>query len=359
MSKQKLEVQVEEELMSRVQEFQCREQEAQSSITKRNDFARALANEQNGHIARMKKLKNSLLEEEANVKELHEMEIQTVLKQNEARLNKVLSKSTDHLRQNLQGKIEHRRYELQMELDQMDRDLAASKKEWEDAMINESRLRSEKQKEQKKKEMSLWRDSKVNELIRANVIEQARLESETKAPDESAEHLKVVESLQQALRLAQNKHRETMAKLTVATKSREHLQSSLSQLQQEFDAVSVKVDDVETRRARRQKQHKEVLAELSRQAECRWDSIRRRQEDYQLEIDRIKKTTLDQDNQDAGKVALQQKHEQDLDGLQQQATCAAKDLDRKLHAMNILINEKEVYLEKSQELLLKYTQNLK
>jgi hypothetical protein len=294
VSKQKLEVQCEEELLSRVQEFQCSEQSARSSIMNRNDFAHALANEQNEHIARLKKLKDFLIEEEGNAKKLYEMETHTLLKQNEARLNKVLSKSTQHLEQNLQGKIEHRRHELQSDLDQIDRELVMSKKNWDDDMLVECKLRVERQKEQKKQELSLWRDTKVNELIRANVIEQARLESETKTPDESAEHAKAVEFLQEAAFSAETTQRETKAKLIDASKSKEQLQSILSQLQQELDAMSVKLDDAEERREREQKQYHEVLKESRRQAEGTLESICRRQGKCNLEIDRIK-AQIDQD----------------------------------------------------------------
>ena len=142
--------------------------------------------------------------------------------------------------------------------------------------------------------MSLWRDTKVNELIRANVIEQARLESETKTPDESAEHAKAVEFLQEAAFSAETTQRETKAKLIDASKSKEQLQSILSQLQQELDAMSVKLDDAEERREREQKQYHEVLKESRRQAEGTLESICRRQEKCNLEIDRIK-AQIDQD----------------------------------------------------------------
>jgi Mg2+ and Co2+ transporter CorA len=51
------------------------------------------------------------------------------------------------------------------------------------------------------------------------------------------------------------------------------------------------------------------------------------------------------------KAELQREHEQKLDDLQQHATEAASELDRKLLRLNTLIKEKEVYLSKAQNLL--------
>jgi hypothetical protein len=292
VAKQKLQVQCEEELMTRISEFQQSEQQARSGIAGRNDFANALLAEQNEHAVRMKKVKESLAEEEANSKKLHEMELQTLSKQHDAEIAKsASSKNIQHLKQNLQSKLEQRRYELQSELEQIDRDCIASKKEWEEAYRKTSNDRLEKRKEQMTKELILLRETKINDLIRASVVEQAKLESEMINTDEShmkAEHAKELESLRTKLHSAQIKNREVKSKLVSMGKSREALQSSLRQLEEDFDSISIKFDDAVAKKERKERQHQEILAELSRQTDQSLETIRCRQEECKLEIDRTK-----------------------------------------------------------------------
>lgn len=293
VSRQKLEVQCEDELLSRISEFQRSEQVTRSDITSRNDFSGALLIEQNEQVVRMKKLKESLTEEEVSTKKLHEMELQTLSKRHEAELAKSTSSNTiHHLEENLQYKLNQRRHELKGELEQMDRKLAISKKEWEDAYRETLIDRQEKRKDQQTKELLAWRETQINNLIRANV--QARLESETMNSEEfqmESDELQMeaeLESLRAKLSSARDKNSEIKAKLVSMSNSRKALQSNLSQIEEDFDSVSIKVDDANSMKERKQRHHEETLAELSRQTDCSLESIRRRQEECKLEVDRTR-----------------------------------------------------------------------
>ena len=298
LSKQKLQVQSENELMTRIQEFQQSEQQARSSITSRNDFAHALLAEQNDHVARMKKLKESLVEEETNAKHLHEIELQTLTKQHEAELAKVkTSNNVHHLEQNLQSKMEQRRYELDYELEEIDRSLDASKTEWEESYRKTATDRVAKKKELKKKELLAWREAQINNLIRASVVEQATLESEMEGPNETElanEHAKEMESLRKKLHSAQQKNSEIKAKITSIGESRVQLENSLIQLERELDAASIKLDDSVARKEREQRKHNEMTQETSRQIERSLETMRRRKAECQLEIDRIKESITEE-----------------------------------------------------------------
>jgi chromosome segregation ATPase len=103
-----------------------------------------------------------------------------------------------------------------------------------------------------------------------------------------AEHAKELESLRTKLHSAQIKNREVKSKLVSMGKSREALQSSLRQLEEDFDSISIKFDDAVAKKERKERQHQEILAELSRQTDQSLETIRCRQEECKLEIDRTK-----------------------------------------------------------------------
>ena len=293
VAKQKLEVQSEQELMTRLQEFQRSEQQnATTSFAQKNDLAEALVQEQNEHVARLKKLKESLMEEEDNTKKLYNMELETIAKQNEADLNKANSShNIQHLLRNLHKKQEQRKYELDAEVDAIDREFAEKKKSWEDSWRETSKERQSHSKEHTRKELLSWRERKVSELIRSNIVEQAKLDGQMKTQDDiqvTKAHKEELESLQLELDSQLRKNDELTSKLAVANKEQDELQVTVTQLERELDIVSAKVRESISRKDRKQKQHHELLAETCRQMEQSLETIHGNQEEIKLEIRRIK-----------------------------------------------------------------------
>ena len=380
VSKQKLEVQCEEELMFRIQEFQRSEQQARTSVAQRNDIAQALSYEQNEHIARLKKLKEAQMEELENAKKMYQMELETVAKEIELKTSK--PDNSRHLELNLKNKREQRKYEMEAELEHINTEMCVSKREWEDARLKASKTKQEGAIKELKKSLLELRETKINDLIKASIIEQAKLDDQMRGTDESimeSEHQAEVQSIRQKLSSTLKTNNELKAKLTATGKSRDQLLRSLAKLQQDFDVASNELDDLIGRKMRKQKQHNELLAETSKQIERTLKSVSDRKEQVKCELDRVK-DNMDKESRydqniipslivlatislsqldclyddyrlhDNIKSTLEQEHGERLDELQQYARKAANELDRKLHALRSTINEKEVYLSKAQDL---------
>eukprot|EP00956_Cyclotella_meneghiniana_P002287 scaffold2600_cov73-Cyclotella_meneghiniana.AAC.5 len=357
VAKQKLEVQSEQELMTRLQEFQRSEQQnATNSFAQRNDLAEALVQEQNEHVARLKKLKESLMEEEDNTNKLYNMELETIAKQNEVDLNKANSShNIQHLLRNLNKKQEQRKYELDAEVNAIDREFAEKKKSWEDSWLESSRERQSHIKEQTRKELLSWRERKVSELIRSNIVEQAKLDGQMKTQDDiqvTKAHKEELESLQLELESQLRKNNELTSKLAVANKEQDELQVTVTQLERELNTASAKVKESISRKERKQIQHHELLAETRRQMEQSLETIHGNQKEMKLENRRIKENIKEESRlHHSEKQKLHHEHERQLDELQEQACEAASELDRKVLAMKNVIREKEIYLSTAQNLL--------
>ena len=293
VAKQKLEVQSEEELVHRLQEFQRSEQQGgTSSFAQRNDLAGALVQEQNEHIARLKKLKVSLMEEEENIKMLQNLNLETLAKQNEADLNKANSShNIQYLVRNLQNKQEQRKHELNAEVEAIDREFTEKKRSWEDSWLETSKDRQSHAKEQMTKKLLSWRETKVSDMIRRSMIEQAKLDSQMKPRDDiqvTKAHKEELETLRLELDNQLRRKDELASKFAVANKEQNHLQVSIIQLQRELNAVSNKLEESIARKERKQKQHQEILAETGRQMEQSLETIHGNREEMKLEIRRIK-----------------------------------------------------------------------
>lgn len=70
-SKQKLELQCENDLSDRIQEFQRSEQQSNACITQSSNFANMLLREQNEHAMILMKHKDKLMQEEESTKKMH------------------------------------------------------------------------------------------------------------------------------------------------------------------------------------------------------------------------------------------------------------------------------------------------
>jgi excinuclease UvrABC ATPase subunit len=118
VTKQKLKLTCEDDLMSRLAEFQNNVQQSKDSISNMNKISKSLAQEQNEHRTRIKIAKESLLEEEQNLRQMYDMELQSLIEQNSGELNKIkLSNSIQYLEKNLRSKMEQMEYEEKSYLD--------------------------------------------------------------------------------------------------------------------------------------------------------------------------------------------------------------------------------------------------
>ena len=289
VSKQKLEVQCEEELLSRIQEFQRNEQHARTSVAQRNNIAQLLLQEQNEHVVRLQKLKESQSEEEENAKKLYQMELETLTKDNELKMSK--PDNSRHLEANLRSKREQRKYEMEAELEKMTTDMCVSKREWEEARLEASKTKQEDAIKELKKSLFELRETRINKLIKASIIEQAKLEEQMEEMDESAmeaTHQAEIETVRQKLRNNELKANELKTKLTATCNSRGQLLSTLAKLVQDFDMASNKLDEFIDRKTRKEKQHCELLAETSKQIERTLKSVTDREEQVKSELNRVK-----------------------------------------------------------------------
>ena len=81
-AKQKLELQCDNDLSDRIQEYQRKEESNSSIVTQHNEFANRLLQEQNEHSINVTKLKEKLLQEEENIKAIYSLQLQTLAKDN-------------------------------------------------------------------------------------------------------------------------------------------------------------------------------------------------------------------------------------------------------------------------------------
>lgn len=383
-SKHKLELQCENELLERIHEFQRKENESITCSPRRNDFAHSIMRERDEHAARLKQLKESFMEEEDNAKKMYAMELQTLIKENGVAICKLKSEYiSQHLEQTFTSKQDNRRYELEHELEQIVRDLAVSKKKWEETWTAASQTRIEQQTKQKMKELIASRESKVNEMIRSSIIEQTSIETQGNLFNEShsaAEHNEKLANLHEKISLTRRRNDELRDKISIIAKSRQELQSNLGRLEKDFDAACLKLDEAMAMKERKQKQHDVFLTESCHEIERSIESIHRCQDEVKMEIARIKENIKEESRyvtsflfriihstcmtitvvllmqnkhskHNVSKSELRQSHEQQLDDLQHHASESARELDRKLLTLKNLITEKEVYLSKAQDLL--------
>ncbi|KAL3798181.1 hypothetical protein HJC23_005742 [Cyclotella cryptica] len=351
-SKHKLELQCENELLERIHEFQRKEQQSITGNMQRSDFAHSFMREQEEHASRLKKLKESFNEDEEKATKMYEMELQTLRKENEVTICKLSESTSQHLENDLKNKRDKRRYELEHELEQIGRDLAVSKTKWEDSWIAASKIRIEQQNRQKMKELLEFRESKVNEMIRSSIIEQACMETLGDESKMTAEHNEKLACLHQKISSTQCRNDELRGKISPIAKSRHELQCILSQLEKEFDAACNKLDETMATKERKKKQHDGILKESCHQIERSIDSINRRQGEVKREVARIEEKIKEESRKhNDSKSALRQEHEHQLDDLQHHATESARELDRKLLTLKNAIKEKEVYLSRAQDLM--------
>jgi hypothetical protein len=171
-SKKKLELHFENDLADKVQSFQQTEQQSNAWINQRNEFVAIFAREQDEHALHVKKLSDKLVKEENSIKKLHSLQLETLVKDNVVALSKLQSStSAKELANSLLAKKKDRQRELEDSLTRACRD-TSKKNEWEASWIQASTTRVEMNHSKMVDELTAWRSSEIDDLIRRSVVDE-------------------------------------------------------------------------------------------------------------------------------------------------------------------------------------------
>ncbi|KAL7526465.1 hypothetical protein ACHAXR_001501, partial [Thalassiosira sp. AJA248-18] len=169
-SKQKLDLQCENDLSERIQAFQRSEQQSNACITQRSDFANLLLREQNEHAMSLMKLKDKFMQDEEGSLSMYSLQLETLAKDNDVALSKLKSsKSVQQLNQQLLARTNTRKQELESRLGRVGKDIDSSQAQWEESWNETSSLRVEKKNKQKLDALLEWRKHEVDSLIRKSI----------------------------------------------------------------------------------------------------------------------------------------------------------------------------------------------
>lgn len=292
-SKQKLELQCERELADRIQIFERNEQINRNSIVQRNDLAQMLSREQNEHALRLTKLKDTLAKEEENTRKAYQLELQTLSKEHDAALAKAkTSKSTLQLKHHLATKQENRRLELESKLDRIGRDVSLSKQQWTASWSKASSIRVKDHTKKRSKELMEYREKRVDELIRSSILEQANVKPHADEAVLSNQlvlfHRDKVSALQLQVAKQIDYNEGIDGKISAMTKSRNLLQLSLLQLEDEHTSICNELEELLSCRDRKITSQEDVVTDMSNSINQSIQYIDQRRNEIEHEIIRMK-----------------------------------------------------------------------
>jgi hypothetical protein len=292
-SKQKLELQCERELADRIQTFERNEQINRNSIVQRNDLAQMLSREQNEHALRLTKLKDTLAKEEENTRKAYQLELQTLSKEHDAALSKAkTSKSTLQLKHHLATKQENRRLELESKLDRIGRDVSSSKQQWTASWSKASSIRVKDHTKKRSKELLEYREKRVDELIRSSILEQTNVKPHVDEAVLSNQlvlfHRDNVSAFQLQVAKQIDYNEGIDGKISAMTKSRNLLQLSLLQLEEEHTSICNELEELLSCRDRKITSQEDVVTDMSNSINQSIQCIDQRRNEIEHEIIRIK-----------------------------------------------------------------------
>mmetsp|Transcript_18110 Transcript_18110/g.37845 ORF Transcript_18110/g.37845 Transcript_18110/m.37845 type:complete len:404 (+) Transcript_18110:602-1813(+) len=354
-SKQKLELQCENDLSERVQAFQRSEQQSNTCFSQRNNFANMLLREKNEHAMSLMKLKEKFMQDEESTKELYSLQLETLAKDHDVALSKIRrSKNTQQLTRQLLAEKDARRQELESRLELIGKEVNSSKAKWEASWIEASALRIERENKQKMDDLLDWRTMEINNLIKRSIRDES---IGTSAGDEEGEvadvsHEENVAALEERLKRQHDRNKITSEKISSITSRKSRESGRIDEVERDLRDIEDKISDITNMMDQKKRQQEEIVSEAHDRIEDSLQSISLRKDTIEKEIESIKSEHKKESNDhNANRDKAIQEHGTKLDKLESYATESAHEIDRKLHTVHKLIKEQSSYLSRAQNLL--------
>ena len=283
-SKQKLELQCENDLEERVQAYQRNEQQSSALANQRSDSANMLVREQNEHALSLVKLKDRLLQEEESAKKMFSLQLETLAKDYSVALSKIrCSPSVQRLPQDLSAKKSARQQELKSNLESMGKDIISTKAQWEESWMKESAARFEKKSSKNMEDLLAWRSSEIDGLIRRSLLDQGTYDLSS-SEDANASHAADVAALNESIRKHQTVNKEIKEKLANIAHCKAELRSRVCKVEEDLNMVEGKIKNIVGEIERKKLSHKSILDETSNRIEGSIQSIVRSRYDIEQQV---------------------------------------------------------------------------
>lgn len=350
-SKQKLELQSENDLTERIQAFQRNEQQSNNCINQRRDFANVLLREQNEHTMRVANLKEKLMKEEESTKKMYALQLSP--RRNIA-LSKIQSSKPVHtLTQELSVKRDSKRQELEVKLERIGKENSSNKAQWEISWMEASEKRIEKKNKQKMTDLLQWRKAEIDSLIRKNLMNGV----DCKTPEDAESRLTAlhednVAALQEILTKQFAAAEEGKANISTVASRKSQLVGNIKGLEDDLSVIESKLNDATNRLDQMRRQHKLHVSEATDSIDSSLQSISERRTHIEREIvDLRERLSKELSNHRDNKDQVMQNHETKLLELQDYASQSAKEIDDKRATVLNSIREQQAYLSRAANLL--------
>ena len=287
-AKQKLELQCDNDLSDRIQEYQQKEESKSSIVTQHNEFANRLLQEQNEHNINVTKLKEKLLKEEENLKSIHSLQLETLAKDHS--VVKMRPSKSQHLQQQLLRKKEKRQHELDSKLERTGKDFVKLKAQWEESWNKASALRLEKKISANKEKLLQWRKAEVEGIIRRNIIADENCNSsEDDDNTELAEaHMKAIAELNGEITKQHTNNEDVQAKICNIAKRTSKITNKIREVHDEMSDIKDQLKDIDCNIERTRNQYEQSVREAHDHTNNTLRSITKRMDEVEQEIGKCK-----------------------------------------------------------------------
>jgi len=249
---------------------------------------------QEEHNRNLAELKSKLIQEEEQSKQLHALELETLAKDLCVKLSKIKTSKINHLSQQQQEKKDKQR-ELESKLDQLEKDSIISKTKWEEDWQKGSALRVEEQTKQIHADLLQWRKQELDKLIRQSVLDDQKTTcidmSDSRIAELKESHRTNVVQLNESIDKQHATNEGIKKKLVSLAKRRSKLEASIDEIGEMDTAVEDKLSDITNKYNRTKKQHEMRLKEVNCGIDKSIQSIKRKQNDVEEEIDNFKENS--------------------------------------------------------------------
>ena len=285
-SKQKLEIQCENDFSERVEAFRHCQQQSNSCIAQRNDLGHLLLREKNEHVSSLIKLKQTFMQEEEASKKMYEIELHALTKDHNAAISKVKhAKGAQSLLQQCSSKKRWRQQELESKLEHVGKCKISSRRTWEEAWMEDSRSRVEEINRQKMTDLSKQRESSVKDLIKSSIIGKNSLSSSINYKMEGMDdHQNKMELMKSKLDSLNCYNEELDTKILAITNAKNQLMHSIAEIEKQCGAINSKSNATSKNKDRKSTQKDRSIEDFSNRFDASLELIDRRKNDVEHEI---------------------------------------------------------------------------
>ncbi len=293
-TKQKLEIQSEIDLSERIELYRSNEQQYSTRINRRNEFAHAMAKEQNDHAANLMNLREKLMQEEEAKRKAHLLDMQRLKRENEAALDKSKApKTMQNLFSLLSNEKDAKRQELEFKLDRIGKDRITLQTTWEKEWMEASRTKSDGIIQQKKKELLEWRETRVRDIIKNSIAKQSSLPIEqckSETNDEFAQkaaHQNNLDRMKRELDVTQSSIQELEMKLSSTAISKTQVIGKLTNLRSLESVINGELENAAKNKVKQNAHNNNMFDMASDRINRSMEQLHRRHEEIKSQISRM------------------------------------------------------------------------